>query len=100
MKSKTFIKSGKVYLNSLWNINRKKLMLSSKLQIKEAKIEETRDHIFALDESITDLQNVLLHATEELEKLEGRKEVLKERKKNSSKIRNSLKKTLLNTAKK
>lgn len=66
--------------------------LSTKLQVKEAKIEETRDRIFALDESITDLQNVLLQATEELEKLEGRKEVLKERKKILHKIRNSLKK--------
>ncbi|HJV16915.1 MAG TPA: AAA family ATPase, partial [Bacillales bacterium] len=58
--------------------------LSTKLQKKEAKIEETRDHVTALDESISDLQNVLLHASEELEKLEGRKEVLKERKKNAS----------------
>lgn len=73
--------------------------LSTKLQVKEAKIEETRDRIFALDESITDLQNVLLQATEELEKLEGRKEVLKERKKILHKIRNSLKKALQNTVK-
>ena len=67
--------------------------LSSSLQVKEAKIEETRDHLSALDESITDLQNVLLHASEELEKLEGRKEVLKERKKNAPKTMDSLKKT-------
>ncbi|WHZ04812.1 chromosome segregation protein SMC [Neobacillus sp. YX16] len=70
------------------------IRLSSKLQIKEAKIEETRNQIAALDESITDLQNVLLHASEELEKLEGRKEVLKERKKNASQNRAQLEKNI------
>lgn len=68
--------------------------LASTLQIKEAKIEETRDHIAALDESINDLQNVLLYASEELEKLEGRKEVLKERKKNASQNRVQLEKNI------
>ena len=67
------------------------LKLSSDLQVKEAKIVETRDRISALDESITDLQNVLLHASEELEKLEGRKEVLKERKKNAAQNKEQLK---------
>ncbi|MEH7435941.1 chromosome segregation protein SMC [Neobacillus drentensis] len=67
------------------------LKLSSDLQVKEAKIVETRDRIAALDESITDLQNVLLHASEELEKLEGRKEVLKERKKNAAQNKEQLK---------
>ncbi|MEH7333442.1 chromosome segregation protein SMC [Neobacillus drentensis] len=66
------------------------LKLSSELQIKEAKIVETRDQITALDESISDLQNVLLHASEELEKLEGRKEVLKERKKNAAQNKEQL----------
>jgi len=70
------------------------IRLSAKLQVKEARIEETRDHIAALDESITDLQNVLLHASEELEKLEGRKEVLKERKKNASQNRAQLEKSI------
>ncbi|MDQ0972723.1 chromosome segregation protein [Neobacillus niacini] len=70
------------------------IKLSAQLQIKEAKIEETRDHIAALDESITDLQNVLLHASEELEKLEGRKDVLKERKKNASQNRAQLEKSI------
>ncbi|MBO0959144.1 chromosome segregation protein SMC [Neobacillus sp. MM2021_6] len=67
------------------------LNLSSGLQVKEAKIVETRDKISALDESITDLQNVLLHASEDLEKLEGRKEVLKERKKNAAQNKEQLK---------
>ena len=66
------------------------LKISTELQVKEAKIVEKRDQIAAFDESITDLQNVLLHATEELEKLEGRKEVLKERKKNSSQNKEQL----------
>jgi chromosome segregation protein len=70
------------------------IKLSAKLQLKEAKIEETRDHIAALDESITDLQNVLLYASEELEKLEGRKDVLKERKKNASQNRAQLEKSI------
>ncbi|MDZ5474371.1 chromosome segregation protein SMC [Bacillus sp. 31A1R] len=70
------------------------IKLSSTLQAKEAKVEEIRDHITALDESINSLQNVLLHATEELEKLEGRKEVLKERKKNATNNREQLEKNI------
>jgi chromosome segregation protein len=67
------------------------LKLSSELQLKEAKIIETREQISALDESITELQNVLLYASEELEKLEGRKEVLKERRKNAAQNKEQLK---------
>ncbi|MEK4030225.1 chromosome segregation protein SMC [Pseudobacillus sp. FSL P4-0506] len=57
--------------------------LFSNLQQKEAKAEELRTQITALDESVNDLQAVLLAASEELEKLEGRKQVLQERKKNA-----------------
>ncbi|WP_102271493.1 chromosome segregation protein SMC [Cytobacillus massiliigabonensis] len=67
---------------------------SAALHSKEAKIEELRDHAQAIDESINDLQNVLLHASEELEKLEGRKEVLKERKKNASQNKEQLHRSL------
>ncbi|MGX4295989.1 chromosome segregation protein SMC [Bacillus sp. JK62] len=63
---------------------------SSALSAKEAMIEETRDKIHALDESINELQQVLLVTSEELEKLEGRKEVLKERKKNAAQNREQL----------
>ncbi|MDP4083006.1 MAG: chromosome segregation protein SMC [Bacillota bacterium] len=70
------------------------LKLSTDLQKKEAKIEQTRDQLTALDESISDLQNVLLHASEELEKLEGKKEVLKERKKNASQNKEQLEKNI------
>ncbi|QOR68531.1 chromosome segregation protein SMC [Cytobacillus suaedae] len=62
---------------------RQEIELSADLQTKEAEIEQVRNHIDALDESINDLQQVLLKVSEELEKLEGRKEVLKERKKNA-----------------
>lgn len=75
------------------------LKLSTELQKRESKIVETRDHITALDESISDLQNVLLHASEELEKLEGRKEVLKERKKNASQNKEQLEESILELTK-
>lgn len=58
--------------------------LSTRIQKKEAVLTQTRDKIAALDESISNLQEVLLATSEELEKLEGRKQVLVERKKNSS----------------
>ncbi|MFB6466609.1 chromosome segregation protein SMC [Cytobacillus sp. Hz8] len=70
------------------------MQLSVSLQAKEAQVEELRDHIQALDESINDLQSVLLHTTEELEKLEGRKEVLKERKKNAFQNKDQLEKNI------
>lgn len=70
------------------------MKLSAVLQNKEAKIEELKDHIAAIDESVNDLQEVLLHASEELEKLEGRKEVLKERKKNANQNKDQLQRNL------
>jgi chromosome segregation protein len=73
---------------------REEIKLLAQLQGKEAKIEEARDQISALDESIADLQNVLLFASEELEKLEGRKEVLKERKKNASQNKDQLERNI------
>ncbi|MDQ0270268.1 chromosome segregation protein SMC [Cytobacillus purgationiresistens] len=82
-------------LSQLFESHQKgELELSTILQGKEAKIVEVRDHVTALDESVNDLQNVLLHASEELEKLEGRKEVLKERKKNASQNKEQLRKNL------
>jgi chromosome segregation protein len=83
------------YSKQLEEHQQQELKLSSDLQIKEAKMVEARDRIWALDESITDLQNVLLHASEELEKLEGRKEVLKERKKNASQNKEQLKTNII-----
>ncbi|MBG9656787.1 chromosome segregation protein SMC [Bacillus firmus] len=66
------------------------MKLSAVIQNKEAKMEELKEHIAAIDESVNDLQDVLRHASEELEKLEGRKEVLKERKKNASQNKDQL----------
>ncbi|TMU87816.1 chromosome segregation protein SMC [Bacillus sp. BHET2] len=63
---------------------KEELALSMHIQKKEAFLTQTRDKIAALDESISNLQEVLLSTSEELEKLEGRKQVLVERKKNSS----------------
>ncbi|MDL0435096.1 MULTISPECIES: chromosome segregation protein SMC [unclassified Niallia] len=71
----------------------KELQLLSMLQSKEAKMEEWKNDVSALDESINDLQQVLLLVSEELEKLEGRKEVLKERKKNAAQNRGQLEKS-------
>lgn len=48
----------------------------------EAKLERYRADMQAMDESINDLQDILLSTSEELEKQEGQKEVWKERKKN------------------
>jgi chromosome segregation protein len=69
--------------------------LSSQVQKKEASLSLTRDKIAALDESITALQEILLSSSEELEKLEGRKQVLIERKKNSSSNETQLKQSIV-----
>ncbi|MGM7720343.1 chromosome segregation protein SMC [Metabacillus sp. Hm71] len=72
----------------------RELKLSATIQKKEAEVEKMRDYLAALDESINDLQQVLLLASEELEKLEGRKEVLKERKKNAHQNKAQLEKLI------
>ncbi|MCH1623813.1 chromosome segregation protein SMC [Fredinandcohnia quinoae] len=68
----------------------KELGLNTILQKKEAQIEEIRGQMDAADEAVNELQQVLLRTSEELEKLEGRKEVLKERKKNAVQNRSLL----------
>ncbi|WP_201713765.1 chromosome segregation protein SMC [Rossellomorea arthrocnemi] len=68
--------------------------LSRRIQEKEAILTQTREKIAALDESISNLQEVLLATSEELEKLEGRKQVLVERKKNSSTNESQLKQSI------
>jgi chromosome segregation protein len=67
------------------------MQLSVHLQKEEATVEQLRNEIAALDESIDGLQQVLLLASEELEKLEGKKEVFKERKKNAAKQQEQMK---------
>ncbi|MGN7298977.1 chromosome segregation protein SMC [Ferdinandcohnia sp. SAFN-114] len=76
------------------------LTLNTKLQGKEAKIEELRNGIEAADSSIHELQQLLLRTSEELEKLEGRKEVLKERKKNASQNKGQLENSILELSQK
>lgn len=61
---------------------------------KETESAKLRKHIAGLDQSMNDLQETLLRASEELEKLEGRKEVLKERKKNASQNKQQLEKSI------
>ncbi|KIL44856.1 chromosome segregation protein SMC [Jeotgalibacillus soli] len=53
------------------------------ITVIEAGLIEKRDHIEGLDESVNDLQKVLLTVTEETEQLEGRRQVLVERRKNA-----------------
>ncbi|WP_226665736.1 chromosome segregation protein SMC [Metabacillus litoralis] len=72
----------------------KELNLITMMQKREADVEKMKDHLNALDDSIDDLQQILLLASEELEKLEGRKEVLKERKKNAHQNKAQLEKTI------
>lgn len=59
------------------------LNLVSQMKTNEAKLEEKRNRMHALDELIDHLQKALLTVSEELEQIEGRKKVLKERRKNS-----------------
>ena len=70
------------------------LRLSSNIQIVETHLENERGRLSVLDESITNLQTVMLTVTKELEKLEGRREVLKERKRNASQNTEQLKKNI------
>ena len=70
------------------------LKMSSELQQKEAMIEQLRDRITAIDESVSDLQDVLIITTQDLEKLEGRRSVLQERKKNATQSKQQLEQTI------
>jgi chromosome segregation protein len=66
------------------------LSLSNNIQDRESKMEEFRSKIHVIDEDLHAIQQRLLLASEELEKLEGRKEVLKERKKNAAQNKQQL----------
>ncbi|MEH6940484.1 chromosome segregation protein SMC [Bacillus sp. JJ722] len=70
------------------------VQMNADLQKKEAEIVKLRDQITALDESVSDLQEVLLLATQELEKLEGRKNVLQERKQNATHTKQQVEDTI------
>ncbi|MBM4763961.1 chromosome segregation protein SMC [Bacillus sp. B15-48] len=79
----------------LEDLKNNEMQMTTVLQKQEAEVEKMRDDLTAMDESISSLQNVLLHASEELEKLEGRKEVLKERKKNAVQNKGQLEKNIV-----
>lgn len=71
--------------------------MASNLEKKEIELNELRKKMANLDVSINSLQQVLLTASEDLEKLEGRKEVLKERKKHASQSKAQLEKSIEET---
>lgn len=64
--------------------------LATVIQKQEAKISEMRQQMASLDDLISQLQAVLLRASEEHEKLEGQRDVLKERKRNSAQNKEQL----------
>ncbi|HHW38851.1 MAG TPA: chromosome segregation protein SMC [Bacillales bacterium] len=68
--------------------------LLSKVQKQEADMEALHKNIQVLDDSITKLQEVLLLSSNELEKLEGQRGVLKERKKNATQNRSQLEQSI------
>ncbi|MGG0174525.1 chromosome segregation protein SMC [Gottfriedia acidiceleris] len=60
------------------------IALSTEISTEESKQHELQEKLNALDESIDQLQQVLLSVTKNLEKYEGQKELMKERKRNTS----------------
>ncbi|MDG4846465.1 chromosome segregation protein SMC [Peribacillus frigoritolerans] len=75
--------------------NEMEQQMAGKLQDREAQVKKLRDSLATLETSINGLQEILLNASEELEKLEGRKEVLKERKKNAAQNKSQLEKAIV-----
>lgn len=69
--------------------------MAGQLHDREAHLKKLRDSLATLETSINELQEILLNASEELEKLEGRKEVLKERKKNAAQNKSQLEKAIV-----
>ncbi|KOR83711.1 chromosome segregation protein SMC [Bacillus sp. FJAT-22058] len=69
--------------------------MAGQLQDRESHLKKLRDSLATLETSINGLQEILLNASEELEKLEGRKEVLKERKKNAAQNKSQLEKAIV-----
>ncbi|WP_246940030.1 chromosome segregation protein SMC [Bacillus pinisoli] len=84
----------KTLLEQLEKHKDQELQLASMIQREEIQLETIRNKLRDFDDSISQLQEVLLLTSEELEKLEGQKEVLKERKKNAYQNRGQLEKTV------
>ncbi len=75
--------------------NEMEQQMAGQLQDREAHLKKLRDSLATLETSINGIQEILLNASEELEKLEGRKEVLKERKKNAAQNKSQLEKAIV-----
>ncbi|PEZ81400.1 MULTISPECIES: chromosome segregation protein SMC [Bacillaceae] len=75
--------------------NEMEQQMAGQLHDREAHLKKQRDSLATLETSINGLQEILLNASEELEKLEGRKEVLKERKKNAAQNKSQLEKAIV-----
>lgn len=58
------------------------VMQSTQASKQEADLEQARFHVTQIDQSIEELQHVLLTVSEETEKVEGQREVLRERMRN------------------
>ena len=72
----------------------KEKQMGAELEQQETKLYKLRQNMTSLDVSINSLQEILLTASQDLEKLEGRKEVLKERKKNANQNKAQLEKAI------
>ncbi|PYZ97989.1 chromosome segregation protein SMC [Alteribacter lacisalsi] len=77
--------------NNLASFRQKEEALQSDAQIKEKAAEQCKSDIHEFDESIQKLQDILLTASEDLEKKEGQKQVWHERKRNFTKNREQFK---------
>ena len=75
--------------------NEMEQQMAGQLHEREAHLKKLRDNLATLETSINELQEILLNASEELEKLEGRKEVLKERKKNAAQNKSQLERAIV-----
>ncbi|MGE6378030.1 chromosome segregation protein SMC [Peribacillus muralis] len=75
--------------------NEMEQLMAGQLHDREGHLKKLRDNLATLEASINELQGILLNASEELEKLEGRKEVLKERKKNAAQNKSQLEKAIV-----
>ena len=69
--------------------------LSLTVQKNEKQLIESRNKLSSLDEIITQLHEKLLSTTKELENLEGKRELIKERKKNATQNSTQLKDNIL-----
>lgn len=74
---------------------RQEVEFNAVIQSREAAVGQLRERMTALDTSLESLQTTLLTVSEDLEKVEGKKQVLKERMKNASQNRIQLEKNLL-----